>query len=214
GQGRATKTIVIAGASASMGARPRMTSIDLEEFKVGVANERIARAGLSEQCQSLAFDARRLASGQLPDALARTFDTVFVDAPCSGSGTLRRHPEIAWSLEEGAVAAGGSLPSLQLEILTAASARVAPGGLLLYSTCSNLASENEGVVSRFLASVAGAGFSAEPADAAAAVVPALSADARALLSGMLSEGGFLRSAGTSEGDVLLDGHFLARLRRR
>jgi 16S rRNA (cytosine967-C5)-methyltransferase len=196
-----------------MGARPALTSIDLEEFKVRVASERLARAGLSDRCRCLAFDARLLASDRLPDALARTFETVFVDAPCSGSGTLRRHPEIAWSLEEGAVRERGALPALQLDILSAAAARVAPGGLLFYSTCSNLAPENEGVVSRFLASDAGAGFSAEPVDLAG-VAPTLDDGARALLASVQTEDGFLRSAGASADGVLLDGHFLARLRRR
>lgn len=212
GQGRATKTILMARAAAERGVSARITSIDLEPFKVDLARERLARAGVSAMCESLALDARRLADADLPPQLARTFDRVFVDAPCSGSGTLRRHPEIAWSLDESSVAEGGALPRLQLQILEAASARVAPGGLLLYSTCSNLVAENESVISSFLASDAGRPFAVEPVDADADAL-CLQPDARALLFAAVAEKGFLRTAGSSLSGVSLDGHFLARLRR-
>ena len=212
GQGRATKTILMARAAAERGAVTRITSIDLEPFKVDLARERLARAGVSAMCESLALDARRLADADLPPQLARTFDRVFVDAPCSGSGTLRRHPEIAWSLDEPSVAERGTLPELQLQILTAASARVAPGGLLLYSTCSNLVAENESVISSFLASDAGRPFAVEPVDADADAL-CLQPEARTLLSAAIAEKSFLRTAGSSLSGVSLDGHFLARLRR-
>ena len=212
GQGRATKTILMARAAAERGAVTRITSIDLEPFKVDLARERLARAGVSAMCESLALDARRLADVDLPPQLARTFDRVFVDAPCSGSGTLRRHPEIAWSLDESSVSEGGALPRLQLQILEAASARVAPGGLLLYSTCSNLVAENESVISSFLASDAGRPFAVEPVDADADAL-CLQPEARTLLSATVAEKSFLRTAGSSLSGVSLDGHFLARLRR-
>lgn len=214
GQGRATKTVLMAARAASAGATARITSIDLEPFKVKLARERLARAGLADSCESLALDARRLADApaDLPPQLARAFDRVFVDAPCSGSGTLRRHPEIAWSLDEASVAEKSDLPELQFQILSAASARVRSGGLLFYSTCSNLVSENESVVSRFLASDAGRDFSLEPVDLDAASFD-LDADARALLGGARGEAGFLRTAGAELDGVPLDGHFLARLRR-
>ena len=212
GQGRATKTILMARAAAEHGVSTRITSIDLESFKVDLARERLARAGVSAMCESLALDARRLADADLPPQLARTFDRVFVDAPCSGSGTLRRHPEIAWSLDEPSVAERGTLPELQLQILTAASARVAPGGLLLYSTCSNLVAENESVISSFLASDAGRPFAVEPVDADADAL-CLQPEARTLLSAAIAEKSFLRTAGSSLSGVSLDGHFLARLRR-
>ena len=93
--------------------------------------------------------------GRALDASLGSFDLVFIDAPCTGTGTLARHPEIAWSLSEDAPE---KLAVLQGELLAAGAARVAPGGRLVYATCSVLVEENERVVEAFLASPAGAGF--------------------------------------------------------
>ena len=76
------------------------------------------------------------------------FDAILIDAPCSGLGTMRRNPEIKWRVSEERLV---KFQSLQLEILESASESVAPGGRLLYSTCSTEPEENEQVVSRFLA---------------------------------------------------------------
>ena len=76
------------------------------------------------------------------------FDDVLVDAPCSGTGTLRRHPEIRWRL------APGDLPVLaerQTKILASAAETVRPGGRLLYSVCSVEPEEGEDVVAAFVA---------------------------------------------------------------
>jgi 16S rRNA (cytosine967-C5)-methyltransferase len=75
------------------------------------------------------------------------FDRVLVDAPCSGLGTLRRNPEIRWHLTEQKLA---GMPLLQGRILGNAAACVKPGGVLLYSTCSVMPEENDGVVAAFL----------------------------------------------------------------
>ena len=61
------------------------------------------------------------------------FPVVLVDAPCSGLGTLRRHPEIAWRLEKADV---DKLVALQARLMAAAAASVAPGGLLVYAVCT------------------------------------------------------------------------------
>jgi 16S rRNA (cytosine967-C5)-methyltransferase len=86
------------------------------------------------------------ATGVLPFAPA-WFDRVLVDAPCSGTGTLRRNPEIRWRLN------ARDLPELaakQNQILTQAAEMVRPGGRLLYSTCSLENDENEGVAAAFM----------------------------------------------------------------
>jgi 16S rRNA (cytosine967-C5)-methyltransferase len=75
------------------------------------------------------------------------FDRILVDAPCSGTGTLARHPEIRWRLRPEQV---GELQRLQIAILRAAAAQLAPGGRLVYSTCSLEAEENEEVVEAVL----------------------------------------------------------------
>lgn len=78
----------------------------------------------------------------------RQFNRILVDAPCSGTGTLARHPEIRWRLRPE------QLPEFQLQakILTSAIKQLAPGGRLVYSTCSMEPEENEDVVSEVLAS--------------------------------------------------------------
>ena len=84
---------------------------------------------------------------QLPFA-PRTFDRVLVDAPCSGTGTLRRNPEIRWRLTPTDVA---SLAKRQKQILDRALEAVKPGGRLVYSTCSVELEENEEVIEEVLA---------------------------------------------------------------
>jgi 16S rRNA (cytosine967-C5)-methyltransferase len=76
------------------------------------------------------------------------FDRVLVDAPCSGLGTLRRDPDIRWRRLESDLPA---LARIQLTLLERASLVVAPGGRLVYATCSSEPEENEHVVDAFLA---------------------------------------------------------------
>ena len=80
------------------------------------------------------------------------FDTILVDAPCSGTGTLARHPEIKWRLQSEHLV---SLQKLQIEILSAAMKHLASGGRLLYSTCSLEKEENEDVIEAVLARESG-----------------------------------------------------------
>jgi 16S rRNA (cytosine967-C5)-methyltransferase len=105
-----------------------------------------AQPGGKSRERILVADARR-------PPFRRRFDAVLVDAPCSGLGTLRRNPEIKWRTSEEPLL---KYQELQLEILSAASTVVAPGGRLLYSTCSTEPEENEQVVSQFRES--GLGF--------------------------------------------------------
>lgn len=160
GQGRATKTLLMQSCAHGRGITLMDTAVELEPFKARLAAERVARAGCGETCRTIVFDGCRLAGPALPSELDRRFDVVFVDAPCSGVGTLRRHPETAWSLSRDALDGErpDALPSLQLRLLSAASARVAVGGTLAYSTCSPLVQEDERVVDSFLSSDAGRGF--------------------------------------------------------
>jgi len=75
------------------------------------------------------------------------FDRILVDAPCSGTGTLRRHPEIKWRLTPSDIT---DLSEKQLRLLDNAAAALLPGGRIVYSTCSLEKEENQGVVERFL----------------------------------------------------------------
>jgi 16S rRNA (cytosine967-C5)-methyltransferase len=75
------------------------------------------------------------------------FDRVLVDAPCSGTGTLRLNPEIRWRIQPSDIA---ELSSKQNQILANAAGMVRPGGVLIYSTCSLELDENETVVQNFI----------------------------------------------------------------
>ncbi len=85
---------------------------------------------------------------QATEGLADTFDAALVDAPCSGLGTLRGHPEIRWRRQPEDLA---DLASRQTAILAAAARTVRPGGRLVYSTCTIASEENDAVVDQFLA---------------------------------------------------------------
>lgn len=86
------------------------------------------------------------ASAPLP--FQRFFDRILLDAPCSGTGTVRRNPEIKWRLRAEDLA---DLAARQTALLENAIGTLAPGGRLVYSTCSLEAEENERVVEAVLA---------------------------------------------------------------
>ncbi len=95
----------------------------------------------AKNVQIVTADARQLPVSQL-------FDRVLVDAPCSGTGTLSRNPEIKWRLKPEDLL---DLHSKQLEILLSAMKSVAPKGRLVYSTCSLESEENQEIVEKALA---------------------------------------------------------------
>ncbi|MFL6417466.1 MAG: transcription antitermination factor NusB [Bryobacteraceae bacterium] len=86
--------------------------------------------------------------GRQPLPFSRTFDRVFIDAPCSGTGTIGRNPEIKWRVHETDFSRFGQD---QFELLRRAMPLVAFGGKLLYATCSLEREENEDVIRRFCA---------------------------------------------------------------
>jgi 16S rRNA (cytosine967-C5)-methyltransferase len=123
------------------------------------------------------------------------FDLVLVDAPCSGLGTLRQHPEIRWRRRPADIA---DLSARQSAILTEAAARVRPGGCLIYATCTLTHAENEAVVDTLLAAD-GSFMEDSETDHGAALHDVVGADGR------------LRTFPHRHGT---DGFFAARLRRR
>jgi 16S rRNA (cytosine967-C5)-methyltransferase len=86
-------------------------------------------------------------SAGLPEDLRDSFDHVLIDAPCSGTGTLRRNPEIKWRIKPKDI---DKLNSLQKSILANSSKAVKKGGRLIYCTCSFLSKENEHIINEFL----------------------------------------------------------------
>lgn len=123
-----------------MEGRGWLVSCDVNAKRLRAVEPRLARAG--------ALAALRLlgAEGEGVDDLEGAADLVFVDAPCSGSGTWRRRPEEASRLTAAEVE---RLHVLQLTVLGQASRLVKPGGRLLYVTCSVLRRENEDVIEAF-----------------------------------------------------------------
>jgi len=119
-------------------------------------------------------------------------DAVLIDAPCTGTGTFRRHPDARWRLRAGDIA---MMAEIQASLLAAAAHVVKTGGLLIYSTCSLEPEENEQQVERFL--TANPGWQAEAPPAG--TVPAETLD-----------GAFLRVLPQVTGS---DGAFAARLRK-
>lgn len=146
------------------GARPGMRVLDLA---AGAGGKSLALAAAMEnRGEIIACDVRGEALAELEKRAARAgvriirtlplehvqpegvFDLVLLDAPCSGTGTWRRQPELRWRLTPERLA---ELTRLQAQLLDQAAAHVAPGGRLLYATCSILPSENQDQAAAFLA---------------------------------------------------------------
>jgi 16S rRNA (cytosine967-C5)-methyltransferase len=90
--------------------------------------------------------------------LPETYDAVLIDVPCSNTGVMRHRVDVKWRLQPGDFK---KHPQQQLSMLHAAARLVAPGGRLVYSSCSIDAEENEHVVRAFLAGKAGGPFTLE-----------------------------------------------------
>ena len=154
GAGRATKTILLqSDALREFGTQIDVTSLDNMAFKVRVLKKRAGEYGV-RLADAIVGDGTKL------DAAVggKRFNTVFIDAPCTGLGTLRRHPEIRWRLAPAAIE---SMAALGFRLIESAAAHVEPGGKLVYATCTVTREENTGVIARFLQSASGADFKLE-----------------------------------------------------
>ena len=109
--------------------------------EVNPARRRVLSANLRRVGQDWVETVAKVEEGDL-------FDRVLADVPCSNTGVLRRRPDARWNWTKEHLA---ELVKLQSEIFAMASAHVAPGGLIVYSTCSNEPEENDGQISAFLA---------------------------------------------------------------
>ncbi len=120
-----------------------IVAIDSNPQKNDALKNEAARMGITS-VKTLTCD---LSAG-LPEDLRDSFDHVLIDAPCSGTGTLRRNPEIKWRIKQKDM---DKLNSLQKSILANSSKAVKNGGRLIYCTCSLLIKENEHILNEFLA---------------------------------------------------------------
>lgn len=167
GAGRGTKTVLIqSDAQRRYGSQiDEYVTVDNLEFKTNITAERAEEYGIHVS-ESITGDATAL-----DDVVGeRAFDVVFIDAPCSGLGTLRRHPEIRWRLNPEKI---DEFAKTGLALLKSASTHVTPGGSIVFSTCTITRAENIDVVKAFLASDEGASFSLAPIGGAPCFNPAL-----------------------------------------
>jgi 16S rRNA (cytosine967-C5)-methyltransferase len=116
-----------------------VVALDIDQGRAGRIQENLTRLGL--EATILVGDATDPSL-----LLGQRFDRILIDAPCSGTGVVRRHPDIKWLRRPGDLQA---LADRQLALLAALWPLLAPGGRLLYATCSLLKSENRQVIRAF-----------------------------------------------------------------
>jgi 16S rRNA (cytosine967-C5)-methyltransferase len=131
------KTLMLARTVGPLG---HVIAADLHEHRVRATRERLESAGV-RNVETLGLD------GSQPLPFERSFDRILVDVPCSGTGTLARHPEIRWKILPGDLS---ELRARQTALLRNALPHLVPGGRLVYSTCSLEPEENELVVREVL----------------------------------------------------------------
>jgi 16S rRNA (cytosine967-C5)-methyltransferase len=130
-----------------VGGDGRVLALDRHARRLGLVSRSARRLGLDNiDC------ADRDATRPLADLATTPFDRVLVDAPCSGLGTLRRHPDARWRIQPGDP---DKLAVIQAALLRSAAAVVKPGGTLVYSTCTVLPEENEWIIEAFLKNTPG-----------------------------------------------------------
>ncbi len=118
-----------------------ITAVELHVHRARLLQKLVRAANPTAKIKIIAADALHL-----PTSIR--FDRILADVPCSGTGTLARNPEIKWRLTANDIA---QLHERQTAILRSALAQLAPGGRLIYSTCSLEKEENEDVVEEILA---------------------------------------------------------------
>lgn len=138
--GAGGKTLAIGSAMRSTG---RLYAFDVNEKRLAGLTPRMRRAGLTNVHPMAIRNEKDLRVKRLRGK----FDRVLVDAPCTGTGTLRRNPDLRWRLN---VKELERINALQKSILEEAAKLVKAGGRLVYATCSLLEEENQAVVRDFL----------------------------------------------------------------
>lgn len=172
-------------AAMAMGGTGSILSCDIHEHKISLIQKGAQRLGFSN------ITARVQDASQFVPQWEGQMDAVIADVPCSGYGIIRKKPDIRYKDPDTMA----DLPGLQLEILRNQARYVKPGGVLMYSTCTLVRKENEGVVEKFLAQ--NAEFAPEPLK-----LPDIFPENT---SGMLT---------LVPGQYETDGFFICRLRRR
>ena len=136
--GAGGKTLHLATLAENKG---RIVALDTEQWKLDELKKRARRAGANN------IEARIIESSKTIKRLAKSADRLLLDVPCSGLGVLKRNPDAKWKLNLDFIE---KVKALQQKILAEYCEMLKPGGLLVYSTCSILPSENEDQVQSFL----------------------------------------------------------------
>jgi 16S rRNA (cytosine967-C5)-methyltransferase len=183
------KTLQLAAAGA------RVTALDISARRLERAVENLARTGLTAEI---------VVADALDWAPEQPFDAILLDAPCSSTGTIRRHPDLPRRLNGGqGVIDLAALTGLQARLLDRAAAWLAPGGVLVFCTCSLFKAEGEDQARGFLER--NSNFERSPIDAVEAAIP----------SEFVTPKGDLRTRSdfwAALGGI--DGFFAARFRRK
>jgi len=190
------KTLALA---AAMSGKGQVFAYDIDARRLSAIVPRLKRSGAHNVQLVYPQDEAAL------EALHGQMDCVFVDAPCSGTGTWRRRPETKWRLKQTSLA---NRMAQQDEVLREAAKYVRPGGRMIYATCSFLMEEDEDRVTAFLKSHQGwhQGDAAELAIASGLLTEA---GARTVRAGQGAEGGVRLTPYTAG----TDGFFFASLEK-
>ena len=176
---------------AGAGAPLQVTALDIDAARCERIRGTLARTGLQAQAQVLAADAARPQDWWQQHCGGLPFDAILLDAPCTASGIVRRHPDVRWLRRESDIA---QLAQTQARLLNALWPLLRPGGRLLYCTCSVFRAEGDLQVQAFLASHTGARLLPSPGH---------------LLPGSAGQGGCVPDNGAGEHD----GFFYALLHK-
>ena len=187
------KTLLLARAA---GAQGHVIAADLHKNRVRAMQERLEQAGV-RNVETIVLD------GAHPLPFERPFDRILVDVPCSGTGTLARHPEIRWKVLAEDLR---DLHDRQARLLRNALPHLAPNGRLVYSTCSLEPEENEFVVREVLGAL---GDTFQIADPRIAVDGFMQESVR--VESVVGADGFFRTFPPEHGT---DGFFAAVIERR
>ncbi len=164
-----------------------IVAVEPEPRRFGLLRENLHRLGHTEQVRCVHTDLQTYATTR-----PQLFDAILIDAPCSGTGVIRRQPDIRWNRQPE------DLPRYQgdqLQLLETAASLLRPGGVLVYATCSLEAEENEEVVQLFLQR-----YSRLTVENAADILPESTRR-------LVDAAGFFRTTPADE----VDGFFAARL---
>ena len=187
------KTLLLARAA---GAQGRVVAADLHKNRVRAMQERFELAGI-RNVETIVLD------GAQPLSFEQAFDRILVDVPCSGTGTLARHPEIRWKLRADDLR---DLHDRQVRLLGNALPQLAPDGRLVYSTCSLEPEENQFVVREVLGAL---GDTFQIADPRSAIESFLQESVRT--QSFVGADGLFRTFPPDHGT---DGFFAAVIKRR